>query len=412
MNAPTTGPNTTPAPPIVIVGGGHAGVQLCMALAAAGQASGVTLVCGEAELPYQRPPLSKAFVKEPATALQALRPEGWYADAGIRLRRGDPVVTIDRERRTLKLCSGAELPYGTLVLATGARARPLAQLPASLTNVVALRSAGDAARLRRLLHDCNHVTILGGGFIGLEIAAGARLLNKAVQVFEAAPRLLPRAVSADVAEHVLATHRSQGIDIRLGARVEGYEIEGDRLVELVVAGARHPVDLVILGVGAEPEVTLAREAGLACDNGILVDEQLRTEDPAIFAIGDCARFATSMSGDRLRLESIQNATDQARALASALLGSPKSYQPVPWFWSDQGTMRLQMVGLRPDGTEAVRRPGSQPGSFSVLHYDGARLVCVESVNAPGDHLAARKLLEAGRSVPRHIAGDPSQPLKI
>jgi 3-phenylpropionate/trans-cinnamate dioxygenase ferredoxin reductase subunit len=396
---------------IVIVGGGHAGAQLCTGLAAAGLGAFVHLVCDEPELPYQRPPLSKSFLKNAQEVLQPHRAEDWYAQAGITLHRADPAVAIDRVRRVLRLRSGRELGYAQLVLATGARARTLAHLPEGLANVAALRSAADALRLRALLAAAQHLTVLGGGFIGLEIAASARALGKAVTVLEAAPRLLTRSVSPELAEHVRQTHLASGIDLRLGVAAGGFEIDADRLAALTVDGRREAVELLVLGIGAAPEHTLASDAGLQCENGIVVDACLRTSDPAILAIGDCASFAHASSGRQLRLESVQNAQDQARTALATLQGRDEPYAALPWFWSEQGAMRLQMAGLMPaDGTRH-RRPGATEASFSILHYRDAQMVCVESVNAPLDYIVARKLLEAGRSPTPALACDPGTPLK-
>lgn len=400
--------------PIVIVGGGHAGVQLCNALAAAGLGPRTHLVCGEAELPYQRPPLSKVFLKSPSEALQLHRGEAWFAEAGITLHRGDAAVAIDRVAKTVTLHSGAVLPYGWLVLATGAAARTLPMLPATLANVAALRSAADALRLRGLLEAAQRVTVLGGGFIGLEIAATAAMLGKQVTVLEAAPRLLQRSVSPELAEHVLAAHRAGGIDVRLGVSVSDFVIEGDRLVALSVDGRRELVELLVMGIGATPQTSLAQAAGLACDpqaGGIVVDASLRSSDPAILAIGDCANFPEHGSARRLRLESVQNANDQARTALATITGAPEPYRALPWFWSEQGAMRLQMAGLMPADGVRHRRPGPTPASFSLLHYVGERLVCVESANAPMDHIAARKLLETGKSPAPAVACDPAVPLK-
>ena len=396
---------------IVIIGGGHAGAQLCNALAAAGLAATVDLVCEEDELPYHRPPLSKAFLKSPDEKLQPHRAGNWFADAGIQLHRGDAAVRIDRAEQLVHLRSGTVLPYKWLVLATGARSRRLPHVPDGLSNVATLRTAADAQRLRDLLHGCEKVTVVGGGFIGLELAASARLLGRTVQVLESAPRLLGRSVSPEVAAQVLDTHRAQGTDVQLGVAVGGFEVAGDRLQSLAVDGVPQVVDLVVLGIGAVPEHSLATEAGLHCENGIVVDANMRTSDPAILAIGDCASFPEASSGRRLRLESVQNANDQARSAAATLAGQPQPYVAVPWFWSDQGPLRLQITGLMPAEGQRHRRDGATPSSFSVLHYVGERLACVESVNAPMDHLAARKLLELGRSLPPELACDSAIALK-
>jgi 3-phenylpropionate/trans-cinnamate dioxygenase ferredoxin reductase subunit len=402
----------------VIVGGGHAAAQLCAALATAGQGARVHLVCEEPDLPYQRPPLSKAYLKNPAETLQSFRAEPWFVENHIALHRADPAVAIDRARRAVRLRSGTELPYTHLVLATGTRARRLPHLPESpgdLDNVAVLRTAADAQRLRALFDAATRLTVLGGGFIGLEIAATARALGKEVTVLESAPRLLMRSVSPELAEHVLQTHRASGIDIRLGVAVGGFEVEGRRLAALHVEGQREAVELMVLGIGAVPEHTLASDAGLACENGIVVDECMRTSDPAILAIGDCTSFPehgdAAPTGRRLRLESVQNANDQARTAAATLLGRAEPYRALPWFWSEQASLRLQMAGLMPPGGTRHRRPGATPASFSILHYLGDRLVCVESVNAPVDHMAARKLLETGKSPAPAAACDAVVPLK-
>lgn len=396
---------------IVIVGAGHAGAQLCAGLAAAGLGPRVHLVCEEAELPYQRPPLSKSFLKNPDEALQLHRAESWFAEAGITLHRADPALAIDRAGRVVALRSGATLAYRHLVLATGTRARRLPHLPDGLSNVAVLRTAADAARLRERLPGFSRLTVVGGGFIGLEVAATARALGKEVVVLESAPRLLMRSVSPELAEHVLQVHRASGIDMRLGVAVGGFELSGDRLQALTVDGVRHAVDLLLLGIGAVPEHALATQAGLDCDNGIVVDAHMRTSDPAILAIGDCTSFPEPTSGRRLRLESVQNANDQARTALGTLTGHDAPCSALPWFWSEQGSLRLQMAGLMPADGVRHRRPGAVPTSFSLLHYVGERLVSVESVNAPLDHLAARKLLEARVSPDPQRACDPAQPLK-
>jgi 3-phenylpropionate/trans-cinnamate dioxygenase ferredoxin reductase subunit len=397
--------------PIVVVGAGHAGVQLCAGLVAAGQGSCVHLVCEEPQLPYQRPPLSKTFLKNPDEGLQLHRAEAWFAETGITLHRTDPAVAIDRTKRTVELQSGARLPYAHLVLATGTRARRLPHLPDGLRNVAVLRTAADALRLRERLATLSRLTVVGGGFIGLEVAATARALGKAVEVLESAPRLLLRSVSPELGEHVLQVHRASGIEVRLGVALGGFETAGDRLVALAVDGVRHEIDTLLLGIGAVPEHTLATQAGLDCDNGIVVDAHMRTSDPAILAIGDCCSFPEPTSGRRLRLESVQNANDQAKTAVATLTGRLMAHNALPWFWSEQGSLRLQMAGLMPADGVRHRRPGATPASFSLLHYAGDRLVSVESVNAPVDHMAARKLLEAQRSPPAHLACDPATALK-
>ncbi len=396
---------------VVIVGGGHAAAQLCASLVEGEFKGSVTLVCEEASLPYHRPPLSKTFIKDPAAQTQLLRAEAVYNDAGIQVLLADAAVAIDRAARKVTLASGKELEYDALVLATGTRARRLPELADDIENLAYLRNAEDATWLRDAISAAPTVTVLGGGFIGLEIAATAGHLGKKVTVFEAAPRLLPRAVSPEASAHVASVLAESGVDLRLCSSVESFEVEGKRIKSILVNGERQPVDLLVAGIGATPETTLAEAAGLACANGVEVNTLMQTSDPHIYAIGDCTSFPYARWGKALRLESVQNANDQARTLASVLLGQSAPYGALPWFWSDQGALRLQIAGLAPPDTERVLRPGVKPGSFSVLHFAEGHLVCVESINAPMDHIAARKLLEQGKTPPREQLIDPAIPLK-
>ena len=399
---------------IVIIGGGHAAAQLCAGLAEAGQGARVHLVCEEAAIPYHRPPLSKSFLKSPDEQPQLHRAEAWYAEAGITMHLGDAALAIDRAARTVTLRSGAVLGWERLVLATGTRARRLSAL-AGLSNVALLRAADEAAQLRAQLAAAQHVTVLGGGFIGLEVAATALALGKRVLVLESAPRLLSRAVSPELSAHVLATHRAAGMDVRVGVQSGVMQVDGPRLAAIEVDGEPQAIDLLLLGIGAVPETALAEAAGLECADGIVVDTYMQTSDGAVLAVGDCTRFPDRRAGQALRLESVQNANDQARTAVATLTGAPRPHDAVPWFWSDQGGMRLQMAGLVPApgtaGHRTVRRPGANPASFSLLHYVDGALRCVESVNAPVDHMMSRKLLEAGRSPDPAVAADPAVPLK-
>ncbi|NML47126.1 FAD-dependent oxidoreductase [Ramlibacter sp. G-1-2-2] len=395
---------------IVIIGGGHAAAQLCAALAEAGQGARVHVVCEEPAHPYQRPPLSKSYLKNAGEALQLHRDDAWYAGKGITVHLDDAAVAIDRTARKVRLASGQELAYGQLVLATGSRARVLPALAQPLANVLSLRSAADAEAIRsRLQEKTGQLVVLGGGFIGLEVAATARHLGWEVRVLEAMPRLLSRSASPELSAQILEHHRSQGTQVELEAKVSDFRAESGRLAALRVNSEEVAVDQLLLGIGAMPETRLAQEAGLAVENGIVVDAALRTSDPDILAIGDCSSFP--YRGQHVRLESVQNANDQGKAAAATLQGQPANYAPVPWFWSDQGGLRLQMVGLWRPGLQAVRRPGATPASFSLFHYDGADLVAVESANAPMDHMMARKILEAGKSPAAAQVADPAIQLK-
>lgn len=394
---------------ILIVGAGHASAQLCASLREQGHEGPITLVGEEPHLPYHRPPLSKTFVKDPQAELTPIRAAAWYAGQGVATRLGERVVDIHRQAREIELATGERIGYDVLVLATGARAKRLPGLD-GMSNVLLLRAAADASALREAISGIERITVVGGGFIGLEFAASARALGRTVRVIEMAPRLLARAVSPTLSDYVLELHRAAGIDIALEARIDESRSEAGRVSELVVDGRPEPVELLVIGIGAEPNVELARAAGLACDNGIVVDERMRTEDPAILAIGDCTSFPRN--GARMRLESVQNANDQARTAAATAMGRDEPYGATPWFWTEQGSMRLQIAGLVPPDSIGVRRPGKSPEHFSVLHFaDDGRLLAVESVNSPGDHMMARKLVAAGaRPDPARIT-DPAVPLK-
>jgi 3-phenylpropionate/trans-cinnamate dioxygenase ferredoxin reductase component len=387
--------------PIVIIGGGHAAAQLCATLVDAKCSQPIHLVCAEATLPYHRPPLSKAFIKSFDTAVQYHRAPAWFADAGIHIYLLDPAVGINREQKQVILQSGKVLEYATLVLATGTRPRTIDGLQHNLENVYCLRTVSDAERVRQAIHNASSITLLGGGFIGLELAATAKQLGKEVIVLEAASRLLARACSAELSNHILDVHRAAGIQIELSAQlkmnIEGrsaFEIDNRRLKSITINGTQHATELLLLGVGAIPETELASAAGLDCDNGVVVNSYLQTSDKAIFAIGDCANFPVTSSPSLMRLESVQNANHQAKFVASFILNnsnrSPsQAYCATPWFWSEQGLMRLQMAGIYRTNL-TTEKTAFNPGSFTLRHFDEDRLVSVESVNAPADYMAARK----------------------
>lgn len=382
---------------LVIVGGGHAGAQLCASLAEGSFSGEVVLISEEPHLPYHRPPLSKTFIKDDAASPAELRNAAFYVQASVKLMLGTCVKTIDRVTRTLSLegpdSTPGSLTYDHLVLATGARARALPGCPADAPGIHQLRSIADAGALRAALSSAAHVLVLGGGFIGLELAATLRGLGKQVTVLEAAPRLLARAVSPEVSAHLLETHRAIGIDVRLGQGVDEVLVEAGRFTGVRTKGELLTADLLIVSVGSVPETALAQAAGLRCNDGIVVDEQLQTSDPHISAIGDCTSFPYTPWQRQLRLESVQNANEQAKTLAARFGGKPRAYANVPWFWSDQGETRLQITGLWQPGLRVEIRPGAKPGSFSALHFEGTVLKAAESINAAADHMALRSELQ-------------------
>src|SRR5438270_597415 len=321
---------------VVIVGAGHAGFQLAASLRQHGFSAPVCLINGETHLPYQRPPLSKAYLKgEGRPDSLMFRPDRFYREQNIELI-GDRVVAIDRTARRLLLASGAPLEYGHLVLATGARNRLLDIPNAKLPDVRYLRILDDSEDLRRRIASSKHVVVIGAGFIGLEFAATARIKGLEVDVVELASRVMARAVTAEVSEYFQGRHRAAGIRIHLGVQVTGIEADRGKVTGVSLSDGRHiAADLVVVGVGVLPNVELAADAGLPVASGIIVNEQLLTADPNISAIGDCALFESPRFGGSLRLESVQNATDHARCVAARLTGDAKTYDRQPWFWTGQ-----------------------------------------------------------------------------
>ncbi|ODU07471.1 MAG: pyridine nucleotide-disulfide oxidoreductase [Pseudonocardia sp. SCN 72-86] len=382
-----------PGPVVVVVGAGQAGVQTADSLRAGGYTGPVVLLGDEPGLPYQRPPLSKDFIAAGGDPRPLpLRGERFFADRDIDHRPGAVVTAVDRARRTVTLASGVEIGYATLVLATGAEPRPLSG--PRLAGVHTLRTLADARSLRAALERAHAVVVVGAGFIGLEFAAVARARGIDVTVLESADRVLARAVSAETGRHLLDVHRGLGADVRPGtglARLE--ECGGVVRAGVDTSGVRHRADLVVAGIGVRPRDGLAQACGLAVDDGILVDGDLRTSDPSVLAVGDCARFPAGPTGALRRLESVQNATDQARHAAAVMLGTAiASYAAVPWFWSVQGPVTLQIAGLADPDDEAVVSGDPAGGRFSVLRLREGRLVAVESLNRPADHVVARRLL--------------------
>ncbi|WP_020667769.1 NAD(P)/FAD-dependent oxidoreductase [Amycolatopsis nigrescens] len=382
----------------VIVGAGHAGFQAAASLRDKGYPHRVVLVGDEPGVPYQRPPLSKAYLTGtlPGDKL-ALRPRLFYDKHDIELVAGR-AVAIDREHHRLRLAGGRSLPYGHLVLATGARNRRLPGPGGNLDGVLGLRTMADADRLRERLGTARDVVVIGGGFIGLEFAASAARLGVSVTVVELADRLMRRAVSPTVSQHYRVLHERQGNRVLSGVAVAGLHGTGHVTAVELADGTVLPADLVVVGIGVVPNTELAAEAGLAVDNGIVVDEHMSTSDPDISAIGDCAAYPSRHAGGQVRSESVQNAVDHARCLAARLTGAAEPYASVPWFWSNQFDARLQIAGIAAGHDEAVVHGRPDDGGFSVFCFRERRLVAVESVNRVPDHMAARRLFTAGGSL--------------
>ncbi|MER9065470.1 FAD-dependent oxidoreductase [Mesorhizobium sp. M0902] len=393
---------------VVIVGAGHAGVQAAASLREEGYDGPVILVGDENELPYHKPPLSKTFIKDQQAKPQPLRGEAFYTGSAIDFRPGLRVERIDVGGRRLEISGGGVLPFDRLILATGARPRLLPLPGSELSGVVSLRSLGDARLIRELSAQSEEVVILGGGFIGLEIAATLTAAGRKVTVVEAVDRLLGRAVAPVIAGHVRQRLEATGVRVLTGTTIERLEDENGRVSAAITSsGERLPAQMVVIGIGVVPNVELAEAAGIAITNGIRVDQQMRTSTAEILAIGDAASYRHWFTGGDVRLESVQNATDQARLAARTIAGHTDNYSAVPWFWSDIGDMKLQMVGLIAGGDSHVVLGDVAENKFSIYHYAGSRLLGIESVNRPGDHMLGRKMLGAGFSPsPQIVATGP------
>jgi len=398
--------------PVLIVGAGHAGFQVAASLRQHGFGERVCLINDEAHLPYQRPPLSKAYLKgEGRPDSLMFRPDKFYRDQNIELI-ADRAASIDRAARKLHLASGASLDYGHLVLATGARNRLLDIPNARLEDVRYLRILDESEALRKRIGSGQRVVVIGAGFIGLEFAATARAKGLEVDVVELGTRVMARAVTAEISEYFQARHTAAGIRIHLGVQATSIESNGTDVTGVSLSDGRHiPADLVVVGVGVLPNVELAAEAGLPVASGIIVDEQLLTSDPDISAIGDCALFASLRFGGSLRLESVQNATDQARCVAARLTGDAKTYDGLPWFWSDQGDDKLQIAGLTTGYDQVVVRGDPAQRSFSAFCYKSGQLVGIESVNRASDHVFGRRILAVKGSIAPEQAADTAFDLK-
>jgi 3-phenylpropionate/trans-cinnamate dioxygenase ferredoxin reductase subunit len=384
--------------PIIVVGASQAGLQVAESLRAEGYDGPLTMIGDEPHPPYQRPPLSKALLTGESTEDRlVLRGRDLLAKRSIELVTGVRVEAIERAGRRVQLSDGRGLAYRGLALATGGRARALPIPGAGLDGVVTLRTIEDSRRIAAGIADASAIAVIGGGFIGLEIAAAARKAKKPVVIFEALTRLLARSSAPFVSDFFRDVHAASGADVRLDTQVAAIEGKDGRASAVVTKDGRaHPADLVVVGVGIVANEELARAAGIACERGIVVDGCSRTSDDAVVAAGDCTARRLA-DGTLLRLESVQNAIEQGKSAAAALIGRERPFTAAPWFWSDQYDVRLQMAGLSAGHDQIVVRGAPAERKFSVFYFRGERLIAVDTVNRAPDHIAARKLLDAGRS---------------
>ena len=399
----------------LVIGGGQAAAQLAISLRAGGYSAPLRILGREAELPYQRPPLSKGFLRHDISEAQLeLRPADFWSAQHIEVLRNIQAISIDRDRKQVTCADDSQWPYDHLVLATGSRNRVLSLEGHNADGVFSLRSLEDARRLREAFADARNVVVIGGGFIGLEFAAMARKLGRFVTIIEMADRLMARAVGAQISEWYLHMHADHGADVRLRSGVKALNVQAGRIVSVTLTDETTlPCDLLVYGIGAMANLELAKACGLETGAGIRVNAFMQSADPHVLAIGDCAEAPNSYfhAGAFVRLESVQNAVDQAKCAAETIMGAPRAFDVVPWFWSDQFEAKLQIAGLSSGATQQVLRGAPETGRFSVFYFMTDRLIAVDSVNMASDHLIARRLLAAGRSLTPQQAGDPQFNLK-
>lgn len=383
-------------PGTLIIGGGQAGLSAAAELRKRKYEGPVTILAGEDATPYQRPPLSKAYLSgEMPLERLWLKPEAWFEKADVTVRTGVRAAAIDRSAADVITETGERLGYEHLILATGGEARRIPLPGAELPGVFVLRTLAEADVLSEALKSARRLVIIGAGYIGLEVAASARKRGLDVTVLEAAERPMARTASALLSGWFGAIHRGYGVDLQVSAPVEA--ITGDaRATGVRLAGGDEiEADLVLVAAGLTPNVDLAEAAGLACDDGVLVDQSARTEDQRIYACGDVARFELKRYDTTLRLESVQNAIDQAKAAAAAICGDPQTYDPVPWFWSDQYELKLQIAGLIEGADKMVRRGDPEEGKFALFHLKGGVLIAVEAVNSAPEYMAGQRMIANG-----------------
>jgi 3-phenylpropionate/trans-cinnamate dioxygenase ferredoxin reductase component len=403
----------------LIVGNCQAGVQLATSLRELGDTDPIVLVGEESHAPYQRPPLSKEFLKNESTADSlTFRTHEWYAEHDIELAVRERIVKITRDGSggVAVSESGRLFPFKRLALTTGATPRKIPFEGAEFEGVNYLRDANDAALLRDQLHHADSVAVIGGGFIGLEVAAGARAAGKKVTVIEAAPRLVGRAVSETISEFYLGAHHRRGTNVILNAQVVRITGRYDKVTGVELGdGTVVPADIVLIGVGVIPRTELAEQLGLSVDNGILVDARTLASDGFTVAAGDCANmpnpFTTDYGNGRVRLESVPNAVEQAKVAAKTLMGQEAEYRTVPWFWSEQADLKLQIAGLSQGYDHSVLRGDPECEKFSVLYYRQDRIIAADCINTPRDFMAVRNALAKGQNISADDAADTSKALK-
>lgn len=398
---------------VVIVGAGQAAAQACQSLRMGGYGGALTLIGDEPVLPYQRPPLSKAYMKgELPEERLYFKPAAWYEDNAIDVMLGVSATAIDRSVRRVSLDNDGHVDYDALILATGSRPRKLPIEGADLSGVHDLRGLADVERIRPEMIAGRRLVVVGAGYIGLEAAAVARQMGLEVTVLEMAPRVLARVTSPLMSAFYEAEHARQGVEIRCGVRLSSLRGEGGAVAAAVLEGGLEiPADMVLVGIGIAPNTELAETAGVACKDGVIVDRDARTSDPRIFAAGDCARRLLVHYGCQGRLESVHNAIEQGKLAASAILGKPRPTEDCPWFWSDQYDLKLQIAGLSEGHDEIVVRGDPNARKFAAFYLRQGRLIAVDAVNSGPEFMASKKMIMTGASVASGDLKDTSLSMK-
>ena len=419
----TTGAQTLPTRTgLLIIGASQSGVQLAVSLRALGFDEHITLLGDEDHRPYQRPALSKEFLQGTVESESLIfRSNDYWAEHNVELVKGEYIVRIDKEADgsgVAHASSGREFPFKRPALTVGARARKLDIDGGDLDGVLYLRNADDALALKARVGDATDVVVIGGGFIGLEAASSLQKMGKNVTVLEFGPRLVGRAVGEETAEYFLAAHRSRGLDIRLNTSAARFTAdEAGKAVAAVELqdGTLLPAQIVLIGIGVVPNTQLAEQLGLAVDNGVVVDRFALASDGTTVAVGDVANMPNpvpgSAPGERIRLESVNNAIEHAKVAAYSLTGRREEYAGIPWFWSNQADLKLQIAGLCNGYDQTVLRRDEERGKFSVLYYRQGRIIAADCVNAPLDFMAVKNALAKGQNIPADAAADTGTPLK-
>ena len=394
---------------VVIIGAGHAAGQAAASLRQAKYAGDITIVGDEAHIPYQRPPLSKAYLKGDQSADKVyLRAESFYADRDIAMKLSTRATAIDTTAKTVALSSNETLHYDHLLISTGSRPRKLSIDGSDLPGIHYLRTMDDVDGLRDGMQADANLVIVGGGYIGLEVAAVGRELGLNVHVLEMEDRILQRVTTPEMSAYYHQLHEGRGVNIHTNTAVTGFAGDG-KVQEVLCGDKRYPADIVIVGIGIIPNTELAEAAGIVCDNGIVVDDHCCTSDPNVYAAGDCTNHPNPLLDRRLRLESVPNAMDQARVSTANMLGDDKTYAAIPWFWSDQYELKLQMVGFSADGDAQVLRGDMASNQFAIFYLKDGKVVAADAVNSPKEFMLCKQLV--GKSADPAMLADPEADLK-